>query len=133
MNAATVDIKDILINEGDLGLTFGTNLFISREPTQPDDCVTLYDTGGPEDDLTLDRLERYERPRIQVRSRANNYTDAYGMIQDIRSKLQGRAHEVWNGAMYTLIRVASGPEFIEYDGNNRAIVVLNLMIQRRPA
>ena len=45
MNPTAEDMKDILDNSA-TGLTFATNLFCFKQPDSPDECVTLYDTGG---------------------------------------------------------------------------------------
>jgi len=129
MNAISVDIKDMLVDDTDL--VFGTNLFISREPTSPNSCVTIYDTPGEGDDLYFNPDERYERGSIQVRVRDNNYINAWTRIDEIRQLLHGRANETRNGAYYTAIRLTSGPAMLEYDDNGRVILVTNFNVQRR--
>lgn len=129
MNAPSVDVKDMLVDDTDL--VFGTNLFISREPTSPNNCVTIYDTPGAPDMLTLNKDEKYEYPSIQVRVRNVSYTDGWINLDEIRQSLHGRAHETWNGAYYTIIKVSSGPALLEYDDNGRVILVINFQIQRR--
>jgi hypothetical protein len=63
--------------------TFGTNIFVSREPPEPNECVTVYDTGGLEpdtDDLNL------LRPKFQVRVRSATYEGGYtkqSLIRDL--------------------------------------------------
>ena len=130
MNAPSVDIKDMLIG-ADMGLTFGINLFISREPAKPDSCVTIYDTPGMAEGLTLNRDERYEYPSIQIRVRDKSYTDGWARADQIRRLLHGRANETWNEAYYTIIKVSSGPAMMGYDDNQRVLIVINFLIQRR--
>ena len=74
MNATSVDIKDMLEAESGLNLVFGVNLFVGREPSNPSDCVTIFDTLGMPPQLTFDASERYEKPSIQIRVRSISYT-----------------------------------------------------------
>lgn len=132
MNAPSIDIKDMLEGNSELGLVFSDNLYISREPAKPNNCVTLYDTPGEPDGLSLDRKERYEYPSVQVRIRNVGYVAAWDLMDDIRMFLHGKAHEEWNEAYYTVIKVSNGPLFLEYDENNRVVIVVTFQIQRRP-
>jgi len=131
MNAPAVDIADILESVDSGTYIIGTNLFVGKEPAKPDNCITLYDYGGRPPQLTFDRTEKYEYPSVQVRVRNNDYRAGWDMIQDIADSLHGLSNETWNGALYTVIFVSSGPAFVAWDGNNRAIFVVNLGIQRR--
>ena len=130
MNSPTEDIKDMLEAESSLGLTFATDLFIGKEPSKPDNCVTLYDYGGRPPRLTFDR-QNYYYPSVQVRVRNNDYRAGWALIQDIADFLHGLSNETLDGTLYTVIYVSSGPAFITWDGNSRAIFVVNLNVQRR--
>lgn len=129
MNSLAIDIKDILEAESSLELTFGTDLFVSLEPEEPDNCVTLYDTSGQMPDLTL-TSENYYRDSLQIRVRNNTYEGAMDKIYNIQNFLQGKYNVVVNGVRYSLIRVTIPPFHIGYDDNHRAIVVLNIEAQR---
>jgi hypothetical protein len=130
MNAPSVDIKDMLEAQSSLGLTFGTNLFIGREPTSPDNCVTIFDTPGGPPALTLDNID-YNYPSIQVRVRNNDYLTGWGLIDDIKNFLHGKSHETWNGTRYELIACTVEPAMLDWDENNRARFVTTFNIQRR--
>lgn len=64
--------------------TFGTDIFIGREPPQPDSCVTIYDTGGLEPD-TDDQI--LLRPKFQIRVRNLTYEGGYAKQCAIRDLL----------------------------------------------
>lgn len=130
MNAPSIDIKDLLVAEASLGLVFGTNLFIGKEPAAINKTVTLFDTSGT-NNLGLNKDEVYEYPSVQIRVKDSAYNTAYTLASNIKSKLHGRANELCNGTFYTLIAVASGPFFLDYDGNNNARFILNINLQRR--
>lgn len=130
MNPCSEDIKDMLEAESSLGLVSPTNLFIGFEYSDPDDCVVIYDTYGGPPQLTADN-QMYYYPSIQILVRNRDYLVGMELIQDIVDLLHGRAHETWNGALYTLIRCANAPALLGWDSMKRARFVANFNIQRR--
>lgn len=132
MNSPSEDIKDILEAESSLALTFSNDLFISREPISPANCVTIFDTqGGIPPQLTFNRAEVYEYPSIQIRVRSKKYLTGWNLINGIKSLLHGRGHETWNGTYYSLITASSSPALLDYDESDRARFICNFNIQRR--
>ncbi len=129
MNLASNAIKDILVSNG---FILGTDLFVGREPTTPVTCSTIFDTGIGAPDLTLDKGE-YDRTSVQIRVRTATYTDGDTLINTITSLLQGFSNTSVQGVFYALIKVASGPAFLDWDDNNRPRFIVNFDIQRRPA
>lgn len=131
MNAASEDIKDMLVAESSLGLTLKTNLFIGIEPAKPDNCVTIYDTPSFPPDLTMNKEERYYHSSIQIRVRYKDYTTGIALARDIMVTLHGRAHETWNDTLYTVIQATGEPAPMARDENNRIIIITNFNLQRR--
>jgi len=129
MNPITEDIKDMLVAESSLGLVFGTNLFIGREPDAPDNCVTIFDTVVAEPVLTLDK-RTIERPSFQIRVRNNSYLNGYATIRSIADTLHSRAHEIWSGTLYMVIYILNGPNMLDWDENNRVRFIVNFNTQR---
>lgn len=129
MNAPSVDIKDYLVTE--LGFRFGTDLFVSREPANPPNCLTIYDTGGSPDGLVLGNESRYEYNNIQVRVRDKSFTNAWEVIHRVRTLLHGKGPVTLNGTVYTVIRCMSGPVSLGWNDNNCIILVINFQTQRR--
>jgi hypothetical protein len=130
MNPSSVDIKDMLEAESALGLEFADNLFIGKEPSTPNNCVTIFDTMGYAPQLTLD-VTKYEFPSVQIRVRSTDYLTGWALIQSITDLLHGRAQETWNDTLYSVIYCSSGPAFMRWDENNRAQFVSNFNINRR--
>lgn len=133
MNAPSVDVKAMLEAFGDspgLGLIFADNLFIGREPSTPDDCVTIFDSEGypPYHGLTS---VGYEYPSVHIRVRNNDYITGWNMANAIKDALHGRANETWSGALYTMIVCSSGPAHLDYDDHNRVRFIINFNLQRR--
>lgn len=130
MNPPSIDIKDMLVAETNLQFEFAVNLFIGREPAKPDHCVTIFDTMGANPDLTLDQLSIY-RPSVQIRVRDTSYQAGWELIQAISNTLHARAQEVWNGTLYSIIYISSGPAMLYWDDDNRVHFIVNFDIQRR--
>jgi len=132
MNSPSQDIKDMLVADTDLSLVYATDLFIGKEPADPKNCVTIFDTGGAPPQLTMaGKGEDYFYPSIQIRVRNTKYTTGWTLIQNIRTSLHGRAQETWNGTLYSGIFCSSGPALLDWDENHRVRFVINFNIQRR--
>jgi hypothetical protein len=133
MNAPSVDIEDMLEAESSLGLTFADNLFVGKEPTEPKNTVTIFDTFGGPPQLTLGGQEdgNYYYPSLQIRVRNITYVDGWNLIHDIMVSLHGRAQETWNGTLYTVIYCSSGPALLDWDDNGLVRFIINFNMQRR--
>ena len=129
MKPPSEDIKDILEATSSLGLTFATDLFISEIPTDPDQCVCIYDTGGYDPEVNC----TYEKPTIQVRVRGGDYLVAHGLAQDIRDVLNGEYNCTINGARYIGIWAEGDILFVEYDNNHRPLLTVNFRLHRTNA
>ena len=133
MNASSVDIRHILEEAGDssgIDVTFGSNLFIGKEPTKPTNCVTIFDTPGFSPALGLTD-QGYEYPSIQIRVRNTSYINGWNLIEEIKTALHGLHQETWNGTLYSLIYCSSGPALLDWDDNGNARFVCNFNLQRR--
>lgn len=147
MNPVSVDIANMLQNangdwdESDWGYLdwatglgqIGAAIYVGQEPSEPNNCVTIFDTPGRPTELLLnpDLGNNYEYAAVQIRIRNNNYRSGWFMADAIRNSLHGRANETWNEALYTVINCTSSPAFLEWDGNNLVKFIINLEIQRR--
>jgi len=130
MNEASHDIKDMLEAAG-LGLIFKTNLFRAKEPTGPDNVVTVYDTPSGVPERTLDNNQWYYRSSIQVRVRNNKYSDGMTLARNIMESLHNRANTEWNDTLYTVIQAMGEPVSFAWDESNRTIIIINFNLQRR--
>ena len=132
MNNLSHDISVLLVEDPDLNLTAGGNLFVGREPTSPPNTVTLFDSPGGGPAHFYDREERYEYGAIQVRVRDTHYGNGLLRARAISKVLDGISGIEIDGALYTRIRAIDNPSLLGYDDNNRAWIVFNLETQRRP-
>jgi hypothetical protein len=130
MNAASVDIKDILASYNSLGLTFKTNLFVAHEPATPDDCVTVYDSSSSMA-RALDKDNKVYHSSIQIRVRDYNYLEGWEAMNDIREYLDAKVGTKQGGTTYVSIRATSDPQFLMRDENGRFVFFINFEIIRR--
>lgn len=124
-NPPSVDIKDVIENA--TSLTFGTNLFISTMPSEPDNSVCLYDTGGfPQEQYA------YEKPTIQIKIRNNSYLNGYNQARDLKYLLSTGDYNSSdiNGTRYILIKNTSDVLYLGKDDNNRFLFTINFQIHR---
>jgi hypothetical protein len=132
MNPASEDVKDLLLAESSLALTFGTDLFISEiEESATEPALGVYDTGGPDRDLATD----IEEPMVQIRVRGakGGYLAAHEKLQAAATALHGQANITQGGARYLLIAVQTEVLFVGYDGNQRPMLTVNLRTIRTAA
>lgn len=82
MTSPAYTIATHLSNEGYGELANG--IYVALEPSKPDECITIYDTGGLDPDTDDQNL--FNRT-IQIRIRSNDYLDTYSKLEDIRDLL----------------------------------------------
>jgi len=133
MNAPSEDIKDILVAESSLDLTFTTNLFIGREPEDKINTVTIFDTPGSPPQSIFDKSEIYEYPSIQIRVKNAKYQAGFTLADSIKNFLHGKSHEEINNTEYELIEATGDPALIAWTDNTQPLFTVNFNIQRRPA
>jgi hypothetical protein len=128
MNSPALDVKDFLDADSGLGLEFATNLFCFLQPDSPDQCATLYDTGG----YAPEAQYRYDRPTIQIRVRGNKngYNDAYALMDSIRVYLRGLFGVEINGTQYVGTWALTDIFFAGWDENKRPSFTINYRLHR---
>jgi hypothetical protein len=107
-----------------------TNMFIGNEPDAPDTCLTLYDTGGGDQDAKL----ADDMVSIQVRLRSPKYSQGYNKLQKIRLALEGIATYISpEDGTVEGIWVQAPVAFIGRTSSNHSLFTLNLRILLTPA
>ena len=124
MNASSEDIKDMILAIPNIGLVFGINFFIGKEPAKPNDTVVIFDTTNPGPQKVLDNA-LYEYPSVQVRVRNTDYKQGWDLIHKIMLSLHGRGHETWGGSIYEVIYCSSGPAMLDWDDDQRVRFIVN--------
>lgn len=128
MNSSAEDMSSILAS-AIASLTENTNLFISREPSEPDAVVSVFDTGGGE---PSSGTENNEFPTIQVRVRGAkmDYETAYALIDSIKTVLHNLASQTINSTKYIGVWASSDIIPLGYDASDRPILTINFRIHR---
>ena len=122
--SAVKDVGQILhdMSVGELGI----NLFLSQMPESPDLAVALYETGGG----GYDTMTELHTAGLSVRSRADDYETAYGMITEVSNTLSAVGDEKYyltglnqgitvNGNTYLRIKPESEPYSLGRDSHER--------------
>lgn len=132
MNPVSIDVKDML-EAASLGLEYKKDLFIAKEPDNPDNVVTIFDTPSFPPEYTIaGASEVYYRSACQVRIRHNKYTSGMTLAKNILDSLHARVSDLtWNGTVYTVIEATGEPNLLAWDDSNRAIIIINFNFQRR--
>ena len=112
-------------------LTIGTNLFIGRMPETPDQCVVVYEYGGTGPTNTLGTGGAIiESPRIQISTRATNYTAAETLARSVWGVLEGIANKTLSGTLYQRVTAIQSPFPLERDSVDRILFVQNFEVTR---
>lgn len=128
-NPPSVDVMSILNDDFSIDLTFRDNLFVGREPSSPDNCVTIFDTPGfgPVSAYSMD--VQYDYPSVQIRVRNKDYRIGWRMILAIKQLLHNKAHFTVNGTRYESVECALEPALLDWDENNRVRFVSTFNLQ----
>lgn len=107
--------------------TFATDIFVSKEPESPDNCVTVYNVGGQADQC-LDPDERSgERHDFQVRVRNRDYLTAHAKMEAVRDSLEKQVKTLSDSGGTNRFRLwmTTLPRDLQRDKTNRVIVTAN--------
>lgn len=116
------DIAQLLQNAG-VG-TLGVDIFLGQLPASPDNVVAIFEYTGEPPELH----SNIEFPSVQVLVRDNGYNAGRLRIGQAQSTLHGVHETLVNGKRYLLIKANQSPAFLERDGNNRVIFIINFTI-----
>lgn len=110
----------VLNTVGAFGGSADWSINVGAEPGLPDNCITIYDTGGQEPDTDeVDLL----RPSFQVRVRCRSYLEGISKQGVIRDLLSTPATTLISG--YIALWLTSDVQSIGRDDNGRHILVAN--------
>lgn len=121
------DIAEYLISEG-MGDAGEWGIYFSTEPPLPDKAVTVYRTGGAQDNAD----GPYYQPNIQVRVRANSADEAELKSEEIRDLLLIPTARIIGDTFVTGFWLVTDIQMIGRDDNNRAIYTVNFRLMTEP-
>ena len=130
MNAASEDLASV-IDTSAIGLSLGTNLFVSQLPESPDECVALIDQGGFAPELNY----VYEKPSLQVivRGDRGDYRAAYALARAISDALHALHGLTVSGTRYVLVFREGDIISVGKDESHRPLLSVNFGIHRTDA
>lgn len=130
MNSSTEHIKTILLAE--TSLVFADDLHVGREPSSPNNTVTLFDAPDRGPLVGYDNGVKYYYTAVQIRVRNSRYDDAMKQAWDLVDVLHNRGNETVGDTFVTKIEALDNPFLLDWDENNRARVVINFAVQQTP-
>lgn len=102
----------------------GWSINVGTEPDMPENCVTVYDTGGLDPDT--EQMDR--RPTFQMRARAVDYLTGWGKLNTARHYLLGAGPLTYSGVRYASFEMVGDIVSLGRDDNNRHIFTLNARV-----
>lgn len=134
-----VEIAQFLADEGvgERGGSGRWSIHVSREPTSPDDVVTLYDTGGPPP-VAIDVNLRAHTIQVRVRSKdyvegAETQNSIFTLLAQPDAVVDGLPLERSIGEhRYTGMWLTSEIMYIGRDDNDRFLFTANYEVHRQP-
>ena len=110
---------------GTIAAESGVSIAVSTEPDAPDECITVYDTGGAGPDThEMDLL----RPTIQVRVRARTYAAGYARMRAIQIALIAILSETLDTYKFIMVQPISDILAIGRDENDRFHLTSNYQL-----
>lgn len=113
---------------GALGGTADWAVYVGSEPAKPDNCITIYDTGGSHANADA----QLEDPIIQIRARGRNYADVYAKLADAKALLLIPTGRTIGAYYYSGFWLTADIAKIGRDNDNRELLVVNFRAMRQP-
>lgn len=115
----------------ELGLVPNASCFYSWEPTEPDECVTVYDTPGTGMETVAD-LERpvLEQCGLQVRVRSTTYGRAYVLLQQIAYRITSKDDKTLLRCPFDAVLWSGSAVSLGQDDNRRSTLTRTFRVFR---
>jgi hypothetical protein len=127
-----VGYQIVQILEDDGVGTFATDLFLSKEPENPDDCITVYNTGGFPDDCIANGERQRAIHNFQVRVRNADYLTAQTEMESVRTSLEKTIKTLVDSGGTTTFHIwmTTLPIDLPRDTHNRVLLTANFACMR---
>lgn len=109
-----------------------TNCFTTRQPDEPDKCLTFYEYAGVPAYMVGQNNASYENVRVQARVRDTTYDGARNSLLALRTLLNAASGSL-GGIQYYKIQCYDTPTSLEPDSQDRESLVLNFLIMKEPS
>lgn len=127
MSSPAVDMVTALVTAG-LG-TAGVDLFVNVQPTDPDQCITMRDTGSWREP---DRGLGLYHPLVQaiVRGGPNDFVRTYALAESVRDAVLALTPQVINLTQYNGFWCNSDVLSLGQDKQRRNLFSVNFRLMR---
>lgn len=128
MNSPAVDVISLLAANNLIDGQTGWTGRVSREPDTPDQCITVYDTGG-----YAPFGYGAEQPTVQIRIRGmlNGYSQGYAKAKEVRDLLENQENIIINQTEYDAFELMGDLTSLGYDEKSRPLFVCNFRLIRK--
>jgi len=127
MSSPAVDMATALQSAG-VGTT-GVDIFVNVQPTDPDQCITLRDTGSwrePEKGLDL----YYPLVQALIRGGPNQFVPTYALAETVRDTILGLSPQTINLTKYNGFWCNSDILTLGQDQQRRNLFSVNFRLMR---
>ena len=110
--------------------TIGTNLFKGQIPTEPDNCVAVFEYAGSPPAVTHDK-KTLDSPGLQIRVRNADYAAGMTAIQGIIDVLSPLSNVSIGSGYYLSILANQSPVPLGLDEKDRHEFSMNFLVLKR--
>jgi len=117
------DIATVLEDSG-IGVFASSSdwgIYVHKEPTDPINCITIYDLDGSAANTLQEKTAEYYL--FQVRVRCSGFVGCREKLDEIDEVLNYKAPFTLDTTRYTSCTSAMNQQFLGYNDNNQAIMV----------
>jgi hypothetical protein len=126
MNMPSKDISAFF--EQNTSWVIGQDIFISTQPTKPNNCITLFDTAGGTIEKDLDGVGEWTSVNLQIKVRNTSYEAGWAVMSEIIETLKVINNVQINNVIYRTTIIAS-PFVLNWDDKGRVNLVLNVELK----
>jgi len=109
------------------------NIFMEMQPTEPDQCVCVYQLPGSPPMRTLGNNDAWENPRLRITNRASEaqgFGQAESDAKAIWNLLRPVVNQTVNGVFYMKLTAMGTPAPELLDPNNRPVYVQEFAVMK---
>ena len=132
MTSPAIELAQYLADVGVASSSGGDgawSVHVSREPLEPPEVITLYDTTGRDLELVDEQLRH---PGIQVRVRARDYAEGYAKQQAIFDALAVPTSQIIGAHWYVAVALVGDILSLGRTDRDRHLLTANYLIERQP-
>lgn len=129
----STSIKSLIVtaNLGSATPSDAWGVYISSEPQEtPNECITIYDTGGRDPDPKW--LLDFPSVQVRIRGAKEGYAAGWTRARKIRDLILGAPAQVIESWRWESFLIAGDVNFLMYDQSRRPIFTINVRLIGEP-